>query len=77
MFSFSTMLLRFKYVYFHLYIITDFLPRCLDFAAEDKVMDHQPIYIYKKDPYMQVEENGHLPDVVIQGVLMGLYGSTH
>ncbi|XP_021919191.1 sorting nexin-24-like isoform X3 [Zootermopsis nevadensis] len=49
---------------------------CMDFAAEDKSMDHQPIYNYKKDPYMQVEENSNLPDVVTQGVLLGLYGNS-
>lgn len=49
---------------------------CMDFAAESKVMDHQPIYNYKKDPYIQAKENNHLPDVVTQGVLMGLYGNT-
>lgn len=48
----------------------------MDFAAESKVMDHQPIYNYKKDPYIQAKENNHLPDVVTQGVLMGLYGNT-
>jgi hypothetical protein len=38
-------------------------------------MDHPPIYNYKEDPYMQVDGKSHLPDVVIQGVLMGLYGN--
>jgi hypothetical protein len=49
----------------------------LDFAVEDKALGHQPIYNYKKDPYTQVEENSNLPDVVIRGVLMGLYGNSH
>jgi hypothetical protein len=48
----------------------------MDFAIEDKAIGHQPIYNYKKDPYMQVEENSHLPDVVTQGVLLGLYGNS-
>jgi len=48
---------------------------CTDFAVQDKTLDHPPIYNYKEDPYMQLEGKSHLPDIVIQGVLMGLYGN--
>ncbi|PSN50391.1 Sorting nexin-24 [Blattella germanica] len=48
---------------------------CMDFNSEAKAMEHQPIYNFKKDPYIHAEDNSHLPDVVTQGVLLGLYGN--
>ncbi|KAJ9584214.1 hypothetical protein L9F63_021449 [Diploptera punctata] len=50
---------------------------CIDFNSENKAMEHQPIFNFKKDPYVKAEESNHLPDVVTQGVLLGLYGNTH
>ena len=49
----------------------------MDFNSEDKAMDHQPIFNFKKDPYIKAEESNHLSDVVTQGVLLGLYGNAH
>lgn len=66
----------FKNMSFQLFIVWhSFLSRCTDFAVQDKTLDHPPIYNYKEDPYMQLGGKSHLPDIVIQGVLMGLYGN--
>lgn len=64
-----------KCVLSFIHSVAFFFHRCTDFAVQDKSMDHPPIYNYKEDPYMQVDGKSHLPDVVIQGVLMGLYGN--
>ncbi|XP_067015576.1 sorting nexin-24 isoform X2 [Anabrus simplex] len=45
-------------------------------TSEVKSLDHQPIYKYDKDPYIDSERKSALPDVVTQGVLMALYGKT-
>ncbi|XP_026285482.1 sorting nexin-24-like [Frankliniella occidentalis] len=39
----------------------------------DGSMGHQPVFIYRKDPYMQPDSKSDLPDVVVSGMLMALY----
>lgn len=44
--------------------------------TSDKTLNHQPIYIYKKDPFVEYERKSSLPDIVTEGVLMALYGKS-
>nr|CAD7267176.1 unnamed protein product [Timema shepardi]CAD7577987.1 unnamed protein product [Timema californicum] len=48
---------------------------CAEIIPVEQVFEHQPIYMYKKDPYLDGGVSTNLPDVVTQGVLSGLYGS--
>ncbi|GLH01609.1 hypothetical protein R5R35_001411 [Gryllus longicercus] len=45
-------------------------------AVGEKALNHQPIYIYKKDPFLEYERKSSLPDIVTEGVLMALYGKS-
>ncbi|KAK3922629.1 Sorting nexin-24 [Frankliniella fusca] len=36
-------------------------------------MAHQPVFIYRKDPYLQPDSKSDLPDVVVNGMLMAMY----
>ena len=49
----------------------------MDFSSDDKAMDHQPIFSFTTDPYIKAEESTHLPDIITEGVLLGLYGNSH
>ncbi|KAJ1521195.1 hypothetical protein ONE63_002885 [Megalurothrips usitatus] len=44
-------------------------------AMANAPMDHQPIFMYKNDPYMQPHVKSDLPDAVVNGILMALYGT--
>ncbi|XP_013394743.1 sorting nexin-24 [Lingula anatina] len=47
----------------------------LENLDEELKLNHQPVIAFTSDPFLQDPPTGTLPDIINQGVNMGLYGS--
>lgn len=44
-------------------------------CIHSNTVGHRPVLTFQRDPYVQVNNNTSLPDIVTNGVLLGLYKS--
>ncbi|XP_071449153.1 sorting nexin-24-like [Hetaerina americana] len=46
----------------------------LNAVEEDYTIEHQPIYVYKKDPFIDADRNWRLSNSAVEGTFMAMFG---